>query len=82
MQPPLAPVEIGTKTRFVTPFVGHNCSTNGINDFKSRQGILKGGSITVPLTSLFDWFGISCMSTDNYCFYLQNSLIQTSQMGD
>ena len=36
---------------------------------------------TVPLTSLFDWFGISCMTTDNFCFYLQNSLIQTSQTG-
>jgi len=21
---------------------------------------------------LFDWFGISCMTTDNCCFYLQN----------
>ncbi len=30
---------------------------------------------------LFDWFGISCMTTDNFCFYLQNSLIQTSQTG-
>jgi hypothetical protein len=38
----------------------------------------KGGSITVPL---FDWFGIGCMTTDNFCFYLQNRLIQTSQTG-
>ncbi len=30
---------------------------------------------------LFDWFGISCMTTDNFCFYLQNRLIQTSQTG-
>jgi hypothetical protein len=30
---------------------------------------------------LFDWFGISCMTTDNLCFYLQNKLIQTSQTG-
>ncbi len=29
----------------------------------------------------FDWFGISCMTTDNFCFYLQNRLIQTSQTG-
>ncbi len=28
---------------------------------------------------LFDWFGISCMTTDNYCFYLQNRLIQEGQ---
>ena len=31
---------------------------------------------------LFDWFGISCMTTDNFCFYLQNRLIQTSETGD
>jgi len=30
---------------------------------------------------LFYWFGISCMTTDNFCFYLQNRLIQTSQTG-
>jgi hypothetical protein len=28
---------------------------------------------------MFDRFGISCMTTDNFCFYLQNRLIQTSQ---
>ena len=28
---------------------------------------------------LFDWFGISCMTTDNFCFYLQNRLIQSCQ---
>jgi hypothetical protein len=30
---------------------------------------------------LFDWFGISCMTNDNFCFYLQIRLIQTSQVG-
>jgi hypothetical protein len=30
---------------------------------------------------LFDWFGISCMTTDNFCFYLQNRLFQISQTG-
>jgi hypothetical protein len=30
---------------------------------------------------LFDWFGISCMTTDNFRFYLQNRLIQTCQTG-
>ncbi len=30
---------------------------------------------------LFDWFGISDMTTDHFCFYLQNRLIQTSQAG-
>jgi hypothetical protein len=44
------------------------------------QGILKGGyHCTVDL--LFDWFGISCLTTDNLCFYLQNRLIQISQTG-
>jgi hypothetical protein len=33
------------------------------------QGFLK-GDCTIDL--LFDWFGISCMTTDNFCFYLQN----------
>jgi hypothetical protein len=36
-------------------------------------GNTKGGSNTVPLTS--------CLTTDNFCFYLQNRLIQTSQTG-
>ncbi len=39
-----------------------------------QQGILKGE------VSLY-WFGIGCMTTDNFCFYLQNRLIQTSQTG-
>jgi hypothetical protein len=44
------------------------------------QGIQKGKChCTVDL--LFDWFGISCMTTGNFCFYLQNRLIQTSQTG-
>jgi hypothetical protein len=44
------------------------------------QGILKGKHhCTVDL--LIDRFGISCMTTDNFCFYLQNRLIQTSQTG-
>jgi len=30
---------------------------------------------------LFDWIGISCMTTNIFCFYLQNRLIQTSQTG-
>ncbi len=42
-------------------------------------GSTKGGSITVLLTSCLSGFEISCMTTDNFCFYLQNRLIQTSQ---
>ncbi len=45
-----------------------------------KQGILKGEyHCTVDL--LFDWFGISCRTTDIFCFYFQNRLIQTSQTG-
>ncbi len=29
---------------------------------------------------LFDWFGMSCMTTDNFHFYLQNRLIKTGQI--
>jgi hypothetical protein len=39
----------------------------------------KGDHCTVGLQ--FDWFGISCMTIDNFCYYLQNRLIQTSQTG-
>jgi hypothetical protein len=41
----------------------------------------KGGSITVLLTSCWTRLGISCMTTEIFCFYLQNRLIQTSQTG-
>jgi hypothetical protein len=40
--------------------------------------VFPGESITLPL---FDWLRISCMTTDNFCFYLQNRLIQTHQTG-
>jgi hypothetical protein len=39
------------------------------------------GKYHCTIELLFDWFGISCMTTDNFCFYLQNRLIQTSQTG-
>jgi hypothetical protein len=41
----------------------------------------KGGKYHCTVNLLFDWFGISCRTTDNFCFYLQNRLIQTSQTG-
>jgi hypothetical protein len=44
------------------------------------QGILK-GKYHCTIDLLFDWFGISCMTTDNFCFYLPNRLIQTRQTG-
>jgi hypothetical protein len=39
------------------------------------------GKYHCTIDLLFDWFRISCMTTDNFCFYLQNRLIQTSQTG-
>jgi hypothetical protein len=42
------------------------------------QGILK-GDCTIDL--LFGQFGISCVTSDNFSFYLQSRLIQTSQTG-
>ena len=41
------------------------------------SGNTKGGSITVPLTSCLTGLEFA----DNFCFYLQNRLIQTSQRG-
>jgi hypothetical protein len=45
----------------------------------TNQG--KGGKYHCPIDLLFDWFEISCMTTDNFCFYLQNGQMQTSQTG-
>jgi hypothetical protein len=45
-----------------------------------KPGNTKEGRYHCTIDLLFDWFGISCM-TDNFCFYLQNRLIQTSQTG-
>jgi hypothetical protein len=45
-----------------------------------EQGILE-GKYHCTIDLLFKWFGISCMTTDNLHFYLQNRLIQTSQRG-
>jgi hypothetical protein len=39
------------------------------------------GSITCTTDLLFDWFGISYLTTDNFCFYWQNRPIQTSETG-
>jgi len=42
---------------------------------------LEWGKYYCTIDLLFDWFGISSMKTDNFCFYLQNRRIQTSQTG-
>jgi hypothetical protein len=41
----------------------------------------KRGEYNCTIVFLYDWFGISCMTTDNFCFYLHYRLIQTSQTG-
>jgi hypothetical protein len=45
-----------------------------------KQGILK-WEVSFTIDLLFDWFGINCMTTDNFSFYLPNRLIQTSRTG-
>jgi len=44
------------------------------------QGILK-GDVSLYSWPLVDWFGISRITTDNFCFYLINRLNQTSKKG-
>ncbi len=41
----------------------------------------KRGKYHCTVDLLFDWFGISSIITYNFCFYLQNRLIQTGQTG-
>jgi hypothetical protein len=46
-----------------------------------EPGNAKGGSITVLLASCLTGLELSCMTADNFCFYLQNRRIQNSQTG-
>jgi hypothetical protein len=69
-------VELLTHTREVQ---GLSPITTRENSGK-RQGILR-GMYHSTIDLLFDWFVISLMKTGNFCFYLQNRLIQTSQTG-
>ncbi len=39
------------------------------------------GKYQCTIDLLFDWFGFSCMTTEFFCFYLKNRLVQTSQTG-
>ncbi len=68
--------KVGAMTLSQTTLYIAACSKNSKHNDASVN--TKGGGITVPS---FDWFGISCMTTDNFGFYLQNRLIQTSQTG-
>jgi hypothetical protein len=62
------------------------CGSSTVSKHSPHDHMVKAGKskrekyhCTVDL--LFDWFGISCKTPDNFCFYLQNRLIQTSQTG-
>ncbi len=57
----------------------HRRSRNANAKISTFPGNTKRGKYHCTIDLLFDWFGISCMATDNFCFYLQNRLIQTSQ---
>ncbi len=48
-----------------------------MKNLREKAGNTKGGSITVPLTS----FLTGLESADNFCFYFQSRIIQTSQTG-
>ncbi len=43
--------------------------------------VYQSGKYHCTIDLLFDWFGICCVTTDNFCFYLQNRLLQCSQTG-
>jgi hypothetical protein len=55
--------------------------TLALNPWLPWAGNTKGGKYHCTVDLLFDWFGISCITSDNFCFYLQNRLIQTGQIG-
>ncbi len=61
---------------WIFPCVFHSFS---LAKHLSREHLRGKYSCTIDLR--FDWFGISYMTTDNFCFYLLNRLIQTSQTG-
>ncbi len=66
------------------PDLGNNCAHRGPiyqTILQAWPGNTKRGTYHCTVDLLFDWFGISCVTTDNICFYLQNRLIQTSQRG-
>jgi len=48
---------------------------------RGKPGNTTGGSITVPLTSCLTDLESAVLTTHNFCFDLQNRLIQTSQTG-
>ena len=73
-------LQVRTNLSCVERFTQHGSIWRGKKTFclfQTREYYRGKYHCTIDL--LFDWFGISCMMTDNFCFYLQNRLIQTSQ---
>jgi hypothetical protein len=64
-----------------SPDPNHKHLTTAESLARNKPGNTKGGKYHCTIDLLFDRFGISCMATDNFCFYFQNRLIQTSQTG-
>ncbi len=52
---------------------------NGHNMLTVYAGNTLRGEYHCTIDLMFDWFGINCMTANNFCFYLQNRLIQASQ---
>ncbi len=48
---------------------------------KIRYKLVHRGKYHSNVDLLFDRFGISCITSDHFCFYLQNRIIQTGQTG-
>ncbi len=81
---------VGLPGQVVNPLWFQRGQTFRLNNLKMNQtelnewnhpGYTRGGKVSLYFDLLFDWFGMSCMTSEIFCFYLQNRLIQTSQTG-
>jgi hypothetical protein len=71
-----------TPSRLKSVGLSHQNQKGGCNHRYLMAGNTKArGKYQCTIDLLFDWFGIGCMTTDNFCFYLQSRLIQTSHTG-
>ncbi len=58
-----------------------SCYFKFVHGWVAQSGNTRGRKYHCTIDLLFYWFGISCKTTDNFYFYLQNRPIQTSQTG-
>ncbi len=77
----LAKVCPWTSLIFVSKATRVECLPKASLTFVSMAREYERGKYDYAIDLLLDWFGIICMKTDNFCFYFQNRLIQTSQTG-